>query len=108
MAQMSTCLLIPKNVGKKNPLVDLEAVLVPLHTAGLGGDLWSRRRKPGDRFGRRKYELLDADETGRIPRQLGINRSGMPTQEALACLARLLANRVGHGCLRRTARGLFG
>ena len=51
-----------KHMREEQPLVDLEAILVALPMSGLGVDLLSCRRQPGDEVRRGVDEVVEASE----------------------------------------------
>ena len=75
-----------QHVGEEDALVDLDAVLVALVQAGLGGDLLGRRGETGHRGRRRKHQILEAKHLA--GRDLVVDRLGMDGEEAFAGLAR--------------------
>ena len=82
VAQMRAGPRTCEHMGEKDPLVDLDAVLVALVQGRLGGNLLRRRSEAGDGGRRGKHQVLEPHHVA--GGDLIINSLGMDGEEALA------------------------
>ena len=99
---MRTRAHLAQHVRQKYSLVDFHAFLVALQPACIFSNLVGGGHQARKGIGRGLDQVFDPEKPGIILRELLVDGSHMPLQEALSCRARFLSDGFGGVCLLRS------
>ncbi len=103
MAEVPPAALAAEHRREKQALIDLEAALVALDGAVLGGDLLRRRNEARHHARGAEHQLLDPHEARPPHRQCIVDGIAMAAEKAHAGVARRILNRGGRSLLAGVA-----
>jgi len=99
VAEVPPAALAAEHRREKQPLIDLEAALLALDQAVLGGDLLCRRNEARHHACGADHQLLDPHEARPPHRQCIVDGVGVAAQKAHADVPRRVLNRLRRGVL---------